>query len=112
MKTLKDITADKGTIRSQILEDADGDITYIKDVASHGCIGGACRNLIYYNDTKKFYQDHADEIDELLQEYEDAAGESILKTANTNGNLQNFLAWFAYEYEAQKIMREIDPDNY
>lgn len=112
------LTAQAGTIRAQILEDAidssddqADQLAYIKDVAEYGCAGGSCHSLIYYSDTHTFYIEHADEIDELLQEYEENMGQHLLATANTHGDLRNFLAWFAYEYEAQKIMDEMNITN-
>ena len=44
----------------------------ISDVATHGCSGGTISDLIYYEDTVKFYNDHEDEIwDELSNMAED-----------------------------------------
>ena len=34
----------------------------ITDVATHGCSGGTISELIYYEDTVKFYNDHEYEI--------------------------------------------------
>lgn len=111
---LNKIKADKGTIRAQIIEDADGEISYIKDVAENGCISGICHGLIYYKDTHKFYTDNAQEIDEILKRLEDVIGEPYnitegMKRLNQT-DLRNFLAWLAYEVEAQEIIREIE-DN-
>jgi hypothetical protein len=116
MKTLKNIKADPNTVKAQILADADGDITYIEDAATHGCIGGNCRKLIYYSDTHAFYAKYAENIDEILQRIEDEQGEPYditgsMKRLNQT-DLRNFLAWMAYEVEAQAIMREFDPDKF
>jgi len=111
---LENIKADKGTIREQLLKDADGDVTYIKDVAEHGCIGGNCNDLIYTVDCENFYTEHADEIDGILEIYEEQAGEPYNIGENMKrlgqSNLRNFLAWFGYEVEAQEIMRELEND--
>ena len=116
MKTLKDISAESGTIRALIIEDADGETSYIKDVAEHGCIGGNCAGLVYTLDCEEFYNNNADEIDEWLESYADEMGESYDITANMErlgqSNLRNFLAWLAYEVNAQEIMRELEPDSY
>lgn len=99
-----------------MLEDAGGDIAYIKDVANHGCIGGTCRGLIYYTDTHEFYNKHAEEIDQILEDMSEQMGEPYNITENMQrlgqSDLRNFLAWLAYEVTAQEILREIDPDNY
>lgn len=116
MQSLKSIKPEPNTITAQILEDADDNISYIKDAATHGCVGGNCRNLIYYEDTHKFYNKHADEIDEILQEYKEQTGEhyNILENMERLGqtDIRNFLAWLGYEIRAQEIMRELDPENY
>lgn len=96
------------TIKEQLLKDADGDMSYIKEVAEHGCSGGSCNSLIYYKDTHAFYERHAEEIDELLQDYQDDTGVNLLAESKINGDLRNFLAWFAYEVTAQKVIDELE----
>src|SRR3990167_8003679 len=105
-KTLKDIKAELGTIKALIIEDANGEVSYIKDVAEHGCQGGTCSGLIYYTDTHAFFNERADEIQEILERIGEEQGESYDITANMKRlgqtDLRNFLAWFAYEVEAQE----------
>ena len=110
MKTLKDIEAEAGTIKAQVIEDADNEVLYIKNVAEHGCSGGNCKDLIYYTDTEAFYAKHADEIEEMLEEYEDSTGENVLARAQIGGNLRNFLAWWSYEVRAQEIESELEEE--
>lgn len=111
-KQLKDIKAERDTIKQIVLDDADGELSYIEDVANHGCVGGNCNGLIYYVDTHGFYNEHADEIDTLLETMEEEMGESYDITANMKRlgqtNLRNFLAWLAYEVTAQDIIRELE----
>jgi len=112
MKKLKNIKAEKGTIKALILKDADREVNYIKDVAEYGCVSGICNNLVSYNDTHKFYTKYADEIDEILQELEEQMGEPYSISENMKqlgqSDLRNFLAWFAYEVKAQEIMQELE----
>ena len=121
-KELKDITAEAGTIKAQVLEDARGtessvdDVqSYINNVANHGCQGGSCRGLIFYADTHAFYNRHAEEIDSLLEELAEEMGEPYDITGNMKrmrqSDLRNFLAWLAYELRAQEIQRELDGDE-
>jgi hypothetical protein len=49
----------------------------ITDVATHGCSGGTISELIYYNDTVQFYDDHEDEIWDELSNMADDLGETI-----------------------------------
>jgi len=115
MKKLNLIKAEKGTIKAEILDDADGEIGYIKDVAEQGCSGGNCAGLIYYTDTEAFYNKYADEIDEILLDMEEMSGKPYDITGNMKrlkqSNLRNFLALLAYEVKAQEIMQELDPEN-
>lgn len=111
---LSAIKADEGSIKAQVLADADGEVSYIKDCAEHGCIGGSCNGLIYYNDTHKFYNDHADEIDEMLADIADEMGEEYNIRENMKRldqhDVRNFLAWLAYEVKAQEIMNELEAE--
>ena len=114
-KTLKDIQAEAGTIKAQVLEDAkdtrgdtNEELSYVQDVANNGCISGTCNNLIYNYDTHAFYAKHADEIDKMLEEYEDSMGDNVLARATVNGDLRTFLAWWSYEVRAQEIMDELE----
>ncbi len=115
MKNLNEIKADEGSIREQILKDADGDTSYIKNAADQGCVGGNCSGLVYYADTHAFYVKHAEEIDELLGEMEEQTGEVYDIAGNMKrlgqSDLRNFLAWMAYEVRAQEIMRELEDEE-
>lgn len=110
MKALKDIKAEKGTIKALLIEDADGEVSYIKDVAEHGCIGGNCNGLIYYADTHAFYNEWADEIDELVIRLQQEMDYNVAENMERLGqhDLRNFLAWLAYEVNAQEIMQELE----
>jgi len=112
MKTLKNIKAEKGTIKDIILKDAEGEISYIKDVAEYGCLGGNCNNLIYYyyEETHKFYNNYAEEIDELIERLNDEMDYDIAENMKRLGqtDLRNFLAWLAYEVNAQEIIQELE----
>lgn len=111
MKTLKDISAEKDSIKAQILLDADEEVSYIKDAAERGCIGGNCRGLISYVDTHAFYAKHADEIDGILQEIHDMDGSNVLNNELVLADVRNYLAWLAYEYRAQEIMSELEDES-
>ena len=73
-------------------------------VMNDGCKSGACRDLIYYGQTKRFYETYKHEINELLwksyfNNLADLFGSDwdihdplVLEEDN-----QNLLAWFAFE---------------
>lgn len=78
--------------------------TYLKDLLNHGCVSGMVSGLIYYEDTHKFYNEFADEIDELKEEIEESMGEPL----KINGDVRNFLAWFGYEEMARKVAKKLN----
>ena len=73
-------------------------------VMRDGCISGVCHDLIYYSQTKRFYENYKHEINELIYKcgYDNLA--DLLGSdwdvhdplALEEGN-QNLLAWFGFE---------------
>jgi hypothetical protein len=106
VKKLREIAKEKGSIRVDVAQDMldseDGEM-YLKDLLNHGCQSGMVSGLIYYTDTKAFYIEHIDEIDELREEMENETGEP-LKIGMPS---YNWLAWFGYEETARKIANEL-----
>jgi len=87
----------------------------ISDVATHGCSGGTISELIYHEDTAKFYDKHEDEIwDELITMSEDFGNSPLELIASFNGgeevssmtSLKNLLAWWICEHIARRISDE------
>ena len=85
----------------------------IKDVADHGCSGGTISELIYYEDTVKFHDEHEDEIWSEIQYACDCTGEYPLQwVQHLNGGkevdsiktLKNLLSWWICEVKAQEIV--------
>ncbi len=62
------------------------------------------RDLVYYTDTRQFYDDYYHEIETLRQEWEENTGESPIP--KQCGDLKNALAWFGYEETARRIYEE------
>ena len=79
-------------------------ITFLQDLANHGCVSGMVGPLVYYTDTHAFYDKNYAEIEWLREEYEDQIGEPLA----IKGDLKNFLAWFAFETIANRIACEHD----
>lgn len=109
-KTIKDIV-----LQDQKDKLADGYDTYLQDVVNHGCQGGSVSGLIYYDDTLKFFEEHKEEINELLTELIDGAGcriDELFKNFDSDDplcretNNMNLLAWFAYEEAARKVLED------
>ena len=80
------------------------DVTaFFSDLLQHGCVSGMVSSLVYYSDTHAFFDAHYAAIEDLRDEVEDNLGQSL----QINGDLKNFLAWFAFEETAYQLALEI-----
>lgn len=93
----------KTAVAKEILQHED--ITnFITDLLQHGCISGMVGSLIYYTDTRKFYDRHYHEIEELRYELEESFGEPL----KPEGDLKNWYAWLAFEETTRHIAGELE----
>jgi hypothetical protein len=100
---------DKSNCSNQTDEEfADSLKTSFSDLLHYGSNNGSIARLIYYKDTNAFFDTHYDEIEELRNEYEDSAGESII----IKGDLKDFMARFGYETIARKLADTLFPDTF
>ena len=76
----------------------------VKEIITYGCQSGIVSALITYSDTEKFFDNHANEIFELI---EDMRQEGIINMNNFELSKNN-LAWFAFETIAQEIYQEME----
>ena len=80
------------------------------NIMCDGCESGACRDLIYYAQTKRFYENYKHEINELVykSDYDNLADlfgsdwDSYDPLALDENN-QNLLAWFGFEETIRNI---------
>ena len=105
----------KQTVEEYLLKGEKEKRFLVSDVATHGCSGGTISELIYYEDTVKFYNDHEDEIwDELSNMAEDLNQSIPFMISNFRGckyvdnakTFKNLLAWWICEHIAQRISNE------
>jgi hypothetical protein len=84
----------------------------LKDLLEHGCQSGMVGHLIYYSDTHNFFDEHSDEILELLQEeiVEGLWPDDSLAQKFKDNDIKNFLAWLGFEETARKIANELELD--
>lgn len=79
------------------------DITgFFKGLAEHGCVSGWISSLVWYSDTRKFYDKHYDQIEILRSEYDEMG--CPLKVGY---DLKNDYSWFAFEVTAGRIAEEL-----
>ena len=104
----------EGTLKHEVaeiimdqVEELDNDnevLELVKEVVTYGCQSGVVSALITYSDTELFFDKHANEIFELV---EDAKQEGIIDMNNFELSKNN-LAWFAFETIAQEIYQELE----
>ena len=107
MKTIKQI------VEQDVLDaKEDGYTSYISDLLEHGCQSGMVSDLIYHSDTCKFYENHKEEISEMVADlvvgHGVPIGELLTNWDNEDPLVldthnQNLLAWFSYEQTAQNL---------
>ena len=72
---------------------------FFKDLFRYWCISWMVNSLIRYTDTHRFFDEHYDEIQEVLEEQEE-----IWLDFKWNGSdLKNQLAWLSFEHVAWNI---------
>ena len=76
----------------------------VKEMVTYGCQSGIVSALITYKDTEAFFDRHADEIFELVED----AKQMDLIDINDFILCKNNLAWFAFETIAQEIYQEME----
>ena len=79
-------------------------LSTVENIVTCGCQSGIVTALITYDDTELFFDIHANEIFELV---EDMKQEGIIDMNNFELSKNN-LAWFAFETIAQEIYQEME----
>lgn len=77
---------------------------YIQDVLNNGCQSGMVSGLIYFNQTKDFFVEYLDDIEEILEDIKDSTGEEF----SPSSPRYNHLAWLGYEETMRKIAEHLE----
>ena len=82
----------------------------VKDVAKYGCEAGVS-GFIYYNETREFFNEHEDEIEEIMNEI--YFGDNYLKQITdddpcTVNQLINKIVWIIVENYCQSKLEEAE----
>ena len=73
------------------------DIEEVKDVAKHGCDGGVS-DFIYYYETRKFFFEHEDEIEDYLSNiYGDSLLQDLAKKNKSINQMINQMVWIVVQ---------------
>lgn len=63
----------------------DNPLTGLEEITTHGCVSGVLTDFIYHSDTREFYRQHMDSIEDFISDLEDDLGEHIdLSASSTN----------------------------
>ena len=103
----------EGTLKHEVIEiimdEVDGlddneIFPAVKEMVTYGCQSGIVSALITCKDTEAFFDRHADEIFELVEDtkYMDLIDIKDFELSRNN------LAWFAFEIIAQEIYNEME----
>lgn len=94
-------------------------IAIITDVLEYGCVSGMVGHLIYYSDTTAYYDEHKEEINELLYNllwgcgfkspselFGDKWDEEDPLCINTYN--KNLMAWFGFEETMRNVASKFE----
>ena len=91
-------------------DDYDDKKNIFLDVMNFGCESGVCRDLVFYEQTKRFYETYKHEINNLLwksdfNNLDDLFGDKWdpYDPLVLEGDNQNLLAWFGFEQTITNI---------
>jgi hypothetical protein len=84
--------------------DAENIQKFFSHLLEYGCVSGSVQSLIYYVDTHSFFDTHYNQIQKILEEYQENHGEFY----SLKGDLKNSLAWFSFEYTAYELASRLD----
>lgn len=62
----------------------DNPLTGLEEITTHGCVSGVLTDFIYNSDTREFYRQHMDSIEDFISDLEADLGERIDLSASTN----------------------------
>lgn len=84
------------------IDDYDNGLNYFDDVLTYGCKSGIVGELIYYYQTEKFFDTHANEIFDLYNDLVEEFGQIDMELSKNN------LAWLAFEETLRNIACDLD----
>ena len=117
--TMSKLTADVIDYVLNEWDEYDDKKNIVLDVLNNGCQSGFVGHLVYYSQTTAYYEEHKEEINELLYDIMNSCGtyvpselfgdkwdeEDPLARYLYN---QNLLAWFGFEETMRNVAREFE----
>ena len=98
-------------------DSADDLLKSMEDLQQYGCVSGMIGELIYYDDTEKFFDKYKEEINDLLSNVIDGTGCSMEELFGDKFDKEdpliidysnkNLLAWFGFEETVNNLYENI-----
>lgn len=89
----------------------------LNETYEYGCASGVCGQLIYYSDTKEFYQQFEEQINEFIEDLYDGLGGEIFQQTvgletydilvKTDCAINNYV-WAYVEYLIRKMIDAVE----
>lgn len=89
----------------------------MEDLQRYGCVSGMIGELIYYDDTTKFFDEYKEEINEMLSNVIEGTGCSMEELFGDKFDKEdplvidysnkNLLAWFGFEETVNNLYENI-----
>ncbi len=90
-------------------EDYDDPVGFFQDLQHGGCMSGITSMFMYFDETKKFYIEHMEQLEYFVEDLEEELGEPIRKKDSTPRYV--FVCMLCYEELARKIGQELFPNE-
>jgi len=95
-----------GTIKEWLKDGEQKEMFAIKDIATHGCVGGVA-GLTYYVETTAFFNEHEADVWKYVRESAQASGSSVFELLDKDiagpTAFKNSMTWLAVECAAQEL---------
>lgn len=78
----------------------------LQEISQYGCESGVAGGMIYYSETCALYDKHAEELHNVIWQYEQDTGvlpEYIIKHLGDLTGFKNAMVWFVAEVYAQEM---------
>lgn len=95
----------RDTLETEVAKEAlqyDDIARFFEQLLRYGCVSGMISSLVYYTDTRKFYDTYYHEIELLRSEFDEMGC-----PLQVGYDLKNDYAWFAFEVTASRIAKEL-----
>lgn len=98
-------------------ESTDDLLRSMEELQQYGCVSGMIGELIYYDDTEKFFEEYKEEINDMLSNLIDGTGCSMEELFGDKFDNEdplvldysnkNLLAWFGFEETVNNLYENI-----